>query len=538
MFNLLRYFSLASAIAVLAIALVMQSVYRSHAVDELIAITERQNVVLTQAFANTLWPRYAPYVKDVPVTDGDALRARPETAEIHTELEKLTAGLPVLKVKIYNLEGLTLYSSDPSQIGNDKSRNTGYLAAALDGNPASKMSFRDTFRTFSKTVYDRDVVETYIPVRGADGKIEGVFEMYTDVTLRAAAIEKSATLFTAGALGAFALLYAILFLIVHRADRILKRQYLALRDSEDRIRRKNTALEQEIVEREYAEAALQEIRQSLEQRVEERTAQLQANERSLRKARDEAEAANRAKSEFLAAMSHELRTPLNAIIGFSDIIKNETFGPIGSTKYFDYTSDINASGLHLLELINDILDLSKVESGTATLEIETVGIPTLVRSIASLVSQRAEEKEIAFTIDVPENLPEIVADERKLKQIFLNLLSNAVKFTDPGGGVTFSARCEADQGHVFRIADTGIGMASEDIPHALAKFGQVDSDLNRKYEGTGLGLPLTKAFVELHGGTLDLQSAAGIGTTATVRFTPERVAAPLSTQPVRDSLAG
>ncbi|MCH8197089.1 MAG: hypothetical protein IH904_03305 [Proteobacteria bacterium] len=242
-------------------------------------------------------------------------------------------------------------------------------------------------------------------------------------------------------------------------------------------------------------------------------------------ARDEARAADRAKSEFLAAMSHELRTPLNAIIGFSEIIKNETYGPVGSLKYREYTNDIHESGQHLLDLINDILDLSKIESGTDELLEDKIEIPQIIRSALKLVGPRAQQRGINIELELPDQLPALRADERKLKQILVNLLSNAVKFTDAGGEVTLRAWCRMDSGYVFQIADTGIGIAPEDIPKALSRFGQVDGDLDRKFEGTGLGLPLTKALVELHGGYLDLQSEVSVGTTVTVRFPAERIIA-------------
>ena len=244
-------------------------------------------------------------------------------------------------------------------------------------------------------------------------------------------------------------------------------------------------------------------------------------------ARDEARAADRAKSEFLAAMSHELRTPLNAIIGFSEIIKNETFGPVGSPKYREYTHDINESGLHLLGLINDVLDLSKIESGTDELHEDKIEIPKIIRSAVKLVGQRAEQGGVKLELELADQLPVLRADERKLKQILVNLLSNAIKFTDAGGEVALWVWCRMDSGYVFQIIDTGIGIAPEDIPKALSRFGQVDADLNRQYEGTGLGLPLTKALVELHGGTLDLQSEVSVGTTVTVRFPAERIVASL-----------
>ena len=250
-------------------------------------------------------------------------------------------------------------------------------------------------------------------------------------------------------------------------------------------------------------------------------------ERKLRDTLTEVEAANRAKSEFLAAMSHELRTPLNAIIGFSEVIKNETFGPVGSPKYREYTNDIHESGRHLLGLINDILDLSKIESGTDELREGKIEIPEIIRSSVKLVAHRAERRGLKLEIELPDQLPALRADERKLKQILVNLLSNAIKFTKAGDNVTLRAWCRMDSGYVFQIVDTGIGIAPEDIPKALSRFGQVDGDLNRQYEGTGLGLPLTKALVELHGGSLDLQSEVSVGTTVTVRFPAERIVASL-----------
>ena len=256
--------------------------------------------------------------------------------------------------------------------------------------------------------------------------------------------------------------------------------------------------------------------------VESRLRQVMKLE-ALRLSKVQAERANRAKSEFLAAMSHELRTPLNAIIGFSEIIKDETFGPVGSTKYRDYAGDINESGQHLLGLVNDILDLSKIESGTDELQEDKIEIPEIIRSALMLVGQRAEQGGIKLELELADQLPALRADERKLKQILVNLLSNAIKFSDAGGEVALRAWCRMGSGHVFQIIDTGIGIAPEDIPKALSQFGQVDGDLNRQYEGTGLGLPLTKALVELHGGTLDLQSQVGVGTTATVRFPAERI---------------
>ena len=236
-------------------------------------------------------------------------------------------------------------------------------------------------------------------------------------------------------------------------------------------------------------------------------------------------AANRAKSEFLATMSHELRTPLNAIIGFSEIIGTETFGPIGNVKYRDYARDIHESGQHLLDLINDILDISKVESGMEELYEENVDISVVADSVLRLVRQRAQKHGVKLELELSDESPALRVDVRKLKQILVNLLSNAIKFTKAGGTVTLKGWGRIESGYVFQVIDTGIGIAPEDIPKALSQFGQVDNALNRQHEGTGLGLPLTKSLVELHGGSMDLQSDVGVGTTVTVRFPADRIVA-------------
>jgi signal transduction histidine kinase len=251
--------------------------------------------------------------------------------------------------------------------------------------------------------------------------------------------------------------------------------------------------------------------------------ELKRAERAARLARDAAEQANRTKSAFLANMSHELRTPLNAILGFSDIIKSGMFG--AHARYQEYAGDINAAGRHLLRLVNDILDLSKIESGAMELREGEVQLKTLIETCCELVRPRAREAGVHLSVQMPSGLPPIHGDELRLKQVLLNLLSNAVKFTPTGGSIGVAAERDAVGGTLLRVSDTGIGMQPEDIPVALQDFGQVDSSLARRFEGSGLGLPLSRRLAELHGGTLEIESAPDRGTTVTVRLPPWRTQA-------------
>ena len=240
-----------------------------------------------------------------------------------------------------------------------------------------------------------------------------------------------------------------------------------------------------------------------------------------------AEAANRTKSEFLANMSHELRTPLNAIIGFSEVIQKAIIGPL-SERYRAYGADIFSSGTHLLGLINDILDLSKLEAGQFELHEEDVDIREAIEASMRLVGPQAEKSRVQLSKAIDENIALIRADDRRIRQILINLLSNAVKFTTAGGKVRV-ASFATNAGLAIAVSDTGIGMASEEIPKALEEFGQIDSKISRQYAGTGLGLPLAKHLIELHGGTLTIKSQINVGTTVTIVLPHERILGRLTT---------
>jgi signal transduction histidine kinase len=251
--------------------------------------------------------------------------------------------------------------------------------------------------------------------------------------------------------------------------------------------------------------------------------QLEQVQVELLKAKEAAEGANHLKSAFLATVSHELRTPLNAIIGFSEIISREIKGPLGAPCYKDYALDILNSGNHLLSLINDLLDLSKVEAGKVEIHDEVLNVSEIIGECLAMTKRRAKENGVKVVCDCPDSLPLVRADARLLKQILLNLVSNAVKFTPLGGRMAVTASLDGYGRLEILVSDTGIGIASEDLLKVLEPFGQVENPLIRREEGTGLGLPLAKSLTELHGGELLLESSFGEGTIVTIRIPSERV---------------
>lgn len=249
---------------------------------------------------------------------------------------------------------------------------------------------------------------------------------------------------------------------------------------------------------------------------------LKAAEQQILAAKESAEIANRSKTEFLANMSHELRTPLNSVIGFSDVVKREIYGSLGDPRYREYVEDINDAGRHLLAVINDLLDISRVEAGHGRLAEKPVCLRQLVRSCIRMMGERAAEGGLELRQELAEDAQGLRADERRLRQVLLNLLSNAIKFTPPGGAVTVSSWRRDDGGLSIQVGDTGIGIDAEDLPRVLERFGQASAGLTRRFEGAGLGLTLAKLLVEMHGGRLELSSTPGVGTQATFHLPAER----------------
>jgi len=258
-------------------------------------------------------------------------------------------------------------------------------------------------------------------------------------------------------------------------------------------------------------------------------------DRALRAALRQAEIANRMKASFLAAMSHELKTPLNAVLGFSEIIRDEVLGPAGVTAYRDYAGDIHKSGTRLLTVINDVLDVSRIEGGLLTIEMRPENVLD-VAEVAIKLARGATSERRAVDVDVPVGMPSLKVDPRRIAQALGNLLANALKFTPEGGKVRFAARPIPDGGVHLIVEDTGIGMAQETIAAALQPFRQVDGTLSRRFEGAGLGLSISKSLVELHGGRLEIISEVGVGTSVAIYLPPSCVDA--GSRPQMRALAG
>jgi two-component system cell cycle sensor histidine kinase PleC len=256
--------------------------------------------------------------------------------------------------------------------------------------------------------------------------------------------------------------------------------------------------------------------------------ELEASKAISDEARRRAETANIAKSRFLAQMSHELRTPLNAILGFSEVMKGEIFGPHEVPAYKDYAADIHNSGVHLLGLINEILDLSRIEAGRYELHEQPVSLAHVVSECAHLLTMRAKSRGITVHELFESDMPRIWADERAMRQICLNLLGNAIKFTPAGGEIWLKVGWTASAGQYLSVKDSGTGIADEEIPIVLASFGQGSNSIKSAEQGAGLGLPIAKSLVDLHGGTFTLKSKLRIGTEVIVTFPPERVMSALA----------
>ncbi len=491
MFELLRYFSLTSAVAILSVTVVLVVFYRNNAVSDLVGIAEHQNVALGRSFANTIWPRFSAYVTGVSGLDGDALRARPETRQIQEALKKIAAGLPVLKVKIYNLDGLTVFSSEASQIGADKSNNPGFFAAARDGRPASKLVHKDRFSAFSGEVTDRHFVESYLPIRRGDGPTEGVFELYSDVTPLIGKIEHFTDTLAVGLVLVFGLLYGVLFLIVRHGDRIIKRQYTdvlraeqALQDVNERLERRvelrTSKLTQEITERKRAEVALR----ARDTRLHEvQTELLNVSRQS-------------ALGELSSALAHELNQPLAAIMNYVEASRRMIKKGGGNVSENAY--QMMDKALHQANragaIIRGLRDM--VETGEAA-HAES-DINKVVEEASALGLIGAPRKDILVDMKFGANLPPVIINEIQIQQVVMNLVRNGAEAMAASEKRNLTIRTALDREDAVEIAigDTGPGLAEEVEDRLFQPF------VSTKAGGMGIGLSISQSIVAAHGGRL------------------------------------
>jgi len=475
MFKLLRYFSITSLVAFIVVTVVLGELYRRTAVNDLVIMGESRNVALTHAFANSLWPQFAPFVDSAAGMSGDELRARPETAELQQAVAAQMMGTAVVKVKVYNLQGLTVFSTQASQTGEDKSTNAGYLSA-LEGKAASELTHRDTFSAFENTVENLDVLSSYIPIRrgGPSGSIEGVFEVYTDVTPLLQRINNTQRNIVIAVILILILLYAALFFIVRRADTIIQQQYAEIKQAEE----------------------------------------------AARQAKEAAEAANQAKTEFISFVAHELRLPMTSIRGYAELVLTGTAGAVNEQQA-NFLNVIRSNVERMVILISDLADISRIESGHFRLEFGAVSVADIVSEVTSSLHRQIEEKQQSLTVQIPGDLPQLAGDRTRLAQVLTNLLSNAYKYTPEGGQITICAAYEADSAHCegtlpvvhISVQDNGLGINSEDQQQLFQKFFRAADEEARTAPGTGLGLNITKYLVEAHGGCIWFESEYRKGTT-------------------------
>lgn len=500
-FKLKEYFALISLAGIIVLVVVLSLFYRHIAISNMIAHETRADVDLAQTLSNSVWPEVADFVNSASTLSTPALRDHPETAQLHQRITSLLRGLNVIKVKIYNLEGLTVFSTEAKQIGDDKSNNPGFISAKA-GKATSELTFRDQFSAFEGAIVNRHVLSPYIPIqKGAGEPVEGVFEIYSDVTELVEAINKTQWQITLGVLSSLLILYVFLALIIMRADRIIKQQQIALRD--------NLGLLEE------ANKHILTANHHLDERVHERTLEL-------REALEHVQAANKAKSHFLATMSHEIRTPMNGMLGILELMANAN----KDKEAIKLLATAQDCGQHLLSIINDILDFSKIESGKLVLENTPFSLRDSIGDTLELMAVNAQKKgldmEANFDLAMPATLR---GDPGRVRQVLTNLVGNAIKFTDAGKVSVNVERTqpdafngdeeiplEAEQCWLrFTVTDTGCGIAPEAQPQLFEVFTQADSSFGRKYEGTGLGLAISKQLVECMGGNIGFSSTPNQG---------------------------
>lgn len=456
-FKLLRYFSLANMLATLVASVLLGWLYRQTAIRDLKQTGEASNTALAQAFSNTLWPQFSQFLLEASKLSPDEIRFHPTTAKLDQVIQKMTQGQNVVKVKIYVPNGLTVYSSEHSQIGIDMGKNGGFQQA-MSGHVTIDLTRRNQFNTFDRVIENRDLLSSYVPVRGSQGQIEAVFELYSDLTPTLQKIDKTQRQVFSGGFLILSLLYGALWFFIKYADAIIRRQ-----------------------------------------------------EDALALAKNKAETASRIKSEFLATISHELRTPMHGVLGMTELLQETPL----DTHQRSFLETIRHSGEALLSVINNTLDFSKIEAGKIEFESHPFNLRTLIEDLGVLFARASHAKGLELVCALEPKAPtQLQGDMGRLRQVLINLIGNAVKFTEHGEILVRVNVLEQKPDNAlfhFEVQDTGIGIAPENIERIFDSFSQADNTTTRRFGGTGLGLTITKRLVELMGGQLKVKSTPGKG---------------------------
>jgi signal transduction histidine kinase len=484
--RLVRNFTLTSGVAVFLAILIVGAVQYYFTDQEISAEAERYN----EALASSLSVLVADQIDGILAVPELASGAVAMDAAQHQALDQVFAKIApqtrILKVKLFDIKGTVIYSTNSADIGDTRYDNPSFRRALDDQVTASDRSFRPAFVAVTGPVADRYVLSSYLPIFVDDARRipGGVFEIYSDVTEPVTHLRWILAIEFAIAMALIGLAYGVQLLVVLRGAREIDRAH------HERL---------ELI-------ALSDAR--MQQMIEAR-------------------AASKAKSTFLAMMSHELRTPLNAIIGFSEIMKNETLGPIGNTRYREYMTHIAEGGMHLLGIVNAVLDLTKVEAGAYRFLNETILLSDVLNAVNQMAAPLLQKKSISLVIQVPPGL-HVFAESKATRQILMNLLGNAIKFSPANGTIHITADYNVSRQMVeIRVQDWGSGISAADLAKVTDPFFQSGNPYHSEVSGTGLGLPISRAFARGMGGDLEIASEIGIGTTVTL-FLPKEAPADLA----------